>query len=176
MNLYVARHGQSILNLQNKVCGITDAELTAKGIEQAERLAHAVKSLDINVILTSPLKRALNTSTIVGEICNIAVQIEPMLIEQNYGIYEGVERTNKCFLENKQQFAFKYPDGESQMQVAHRIYTLLDSLKENYADKNILLLSHGGVCRIIKTYFEDMTNDEFYHYTLHNCEIAKYHL
>ena len=38
MKLYVARHGQTIWNAQNKVCGITDVELTDKGIEQAEKL------------------------------------------------------------------------------------------------------------------------------------------
>ncbi len=176
MNLYAARHGQSVLNLQNKVCGITDAELTAEGISQAERLAASVQKLNIDLILTSPLKRAADTSRIIGEICNIPVQVEPLLIEQNYGIYEGADRNNAEFLQNKRQFGCKYPNGESHLQVACRIYTLLDRIKQNYSDKNILLLSHGGVCRIIKSYFADMTNEEFFRYTLPNCEIEKYQL
>ncbi len=174
MTIYVARHGQSVFNLQNKVCGITDVELTDKGFEQAKKLADLIHSENIDLILTSPLKRAFDTSKIISERCNIPIQIETMLIEQNYGVYEGVDRSDENFLANKRQFAFKYPNGESQMQVASRVYTLLDRLKNNYPDKSILLLSHGGVCRIIRTYFEDMTNDEFFSYTLGNCELLKY--
>ncbi len=43
MNLYIARHGQTVWNAQNKVCGITDVDLTEKGIEQAKALALTVK-------------------------------------------------------------------------------------------------------------------------------------
>ena len=42
MILYVARHGQTIWNEQNRVCGITDIDLTEKGKEQAKALAHSV--------------------------------------------------------------------------------------------------------------------------------------
>lgn len=80
------------------------------------------------------------------------------------------------FLENKKHFAYKYPNGESMMQVAHRVYELLNEIKSNYSDKNVLLISHGGVCRIINTYFKDMTNDEFFYYTLNNAELVEYSL
>ena len=47
MNLYIARHGQTIWNAQNKVCGITDAELTEKGMEQAKVLAEQAAGKDL---------------------------------------------------------------------------------------------------------------------------------
>ena len=47
MKLFVARHGQTTWNTQNKVCGITDVELTEKGIEQAKKLADIVKKHNI---------------------------------------------------------------------------------------------------------------------------------
>ena len=53
MKLYVARHGQTVWNAQNKVCGITDVDLTEKGIEQAGQLAEIVPD-DIDMIITSP--------------------------------------------------------------------------------------------------------------------------
>lgn len=99
-----------------------------------------------------------------------------MLIEQNYGIYEGVDRKNDSFLVNKRNFAYKYPNGESMMQVAHRIYGLIDKIKVYYQGKNILIVSHGGVCRIIRTYFKDMSNDEFFNYTLENGKLEEYEL
>lgn len=172
--LYIARHGQTVWNAQNRVCGITDVELTEHGKEQAINLAHEVEEKGIDRILSSPLKRAVETSKVVSEMCRIPFEIDERLVEQNYGIYEGVDRTNADFLNNKRCFVFKYPNGESMMQVAHRVYELLDEIKDNYRDKNVLIISHGGVCRIIHTYFVDMTNEEFFNYTLQNAKLEKY--
>lgn len=176
MKLFVARHGQTTWNAQNKVCGITDVELTEKGIKQAEELADIVKKHNIDTIISSPLKRAIKTSQIVADKNNITLQIEKLLIEQNYGIYEGVDRANDNFLVNKRNFAYRYPNGESMMQVAYRIYGLIDKIKEQYQGKNILIISHGGICRIIRTYFIDMSNDEFFSYTLENGKLEEYEL
>ncbi|MBR2402356.1 MAG: histidine phosphatase family protein [Lachnospiraceae bacterium] len=174
--LYIARHGQTIWNEQNKVCGITDVELTDKGREQAKALALKVADKDVDVIISSPLKRAIETSTIVSEICNVPMEIDDRLLEQNYGIYEGVDRKDEAFLNNKRNFAYKYPNGESMMQVAYRVYGLIDEIKCKYKDKNVLIISHGGVCRIINTYFRDMTNEEFFNYTLKNGQLEEYRL
>lgn len=56
MKLFVTRHGQTTWNVQNKVCGITDVELTEKGIEQAKKLADIVQNHNIDMIISSPLK------------------------------------------------------------------------------------------------------------------------
>ena len=113
------------------------------------------------MIITSPLKRAVETGKIVAAKMNVPLYREVLLIEQNYGIYEGVDRKEPQFLNNKRNFAYRYPGGESMMQVAYRIYGFIDKIKEEYSEKKILLISHGGVCRIIRTYFTDMTNEEF---------------
>jgi len=176
MMLYVARHGQTVWNAQNKVCGITDVDLTEKGIEQAKTLAYLVESQNLNLILSSPLRRAVDTSKIIANICNIPIEVDRRLIEQNYGIYEGVDRKNEAFLNNKRNFAYKYPNGESMMQVAYRVYGLIDDIRYKYPKDNILIISHGGVCRIINTYFKDMTNEEFFNYTLMNGALEKYEL
>ena len=176
MKLYVARHGQTVWNAANRVCGITDVELTEKGIEQAQELAKLVAEAKVDMILTSPLVRAMDTGKIVSEYCNIPMMVDNRLIEQNYGIYEGVDRTNEEFLANKRNFAYRYPNGESMMQVAYRIYGLLEDIKKKYSGKDVLLISHGGVCRIIDTYFNDMTNEEFFNYTLKNAQLKIYEL
>ena len=176
MKLYVARHGQTVWNAANRVCGITDVELTEKGIEQAQELAKLVAEAKVDMILTSPLVRAMDTGKIVSEYCNIPMMVDNRLIEQNYGIYEGVDRKNEEFLANKRNFAYRYPNGESMMQVAYRIYGLLEDIKEKYSGKDVLLISHGGVCRIIETYFNDMTNEEFFNYTLKNAQLKIYEL
>ena len=54
------------------------------------------------------------------------MEIDERLIEQNYGIYEGVDRNDAVFLNNKRNFAYRYPCGEFMMQVAYRVYGLLE--------------------------------------------------
>ena len=53
---------------------------------------------------------------------------------------------------------------------------LLDDVKKAYPDKTVLLVCHGGVSRMIKTYFENMTNDEFFHYSPENAFVAEYEM
>lgn len=174
MRFYVARHGETEWNVLNKVCGRTEVELTEKGIEQAEELAHKLKYKNIYVIISSPMKRAVRTSGIIAEKLGADVVTDDRLIEQDYGIYEGVDRRDEGFLGNKRNFAYRYPGGESMMQVAYRTYGLLEELKLRYSGKNVLIVCHGGVCRVINTYFRDMTNEEFFRYSLDNCGVEEY--
>ena len=174
MRFFVTRHGETDWNVLNKVCGRTEVELTEKGKMQAAVLADILKDKKIDIIIASPMKRAVDTSRIIAEKCGSAVEIDDRLIEQDYGIYEGVDRKDERFLGNKRNFAFRYPGGESMMQVACRTYGLLDELKVRYDGKNVLIVCHGGVCRVINTYFRDMTNDEFFRYSLGNCGLEEY--
>lgn len=176
MKLFVARHGETEWNAQDKVCGLTDLSLTETGREQARKLAQTAQGKEIKVILASPLKRAQETAGIVGEALGLPVETEPLLIEQNYGIYEGVSRFNPDFLANKRCFAYRYPGGESMMQMAHRLYGLIDRVRKQYWERNVLFVCHGGVCRVIHTYFQDVTNEEFFHYAQENCGIMEYEL
>ena len=60
------------------------------------------------------------------------------------------------------------------MQVAYRTYGLIDELRVRYCGKNVLIVCHGGVCRVVNTYFRDMTNEEFFNYSLENCGVEEY--
>lgn len=176
MKLYVARHGQTQWNLEDRVCGRTDLPLTAVGEAQAEILAEKARNLGITKILVSPMLRARQTAAPISRITGIPLETDNRLIEQNYGIYEGVSRFDEGFLHNKSHFAFRYPGGESMMDVAHRVYSLLEEIKEKYPQETILLVCHGGVCRNIRTYFEDMTNEEYFHYSEENAAFRVYEL
>ena len=176
MKLYVARHGQTQWNAENKVCGRTDQPLTAVGIAQAEALAEKAEGLGIDLILTSPLQRAHTMAQILADRCGAQLQVDQRLIEQDYGIFEGVDRQNPGFLANKRQFAVRYPGGESMMDLAGRIYPLLWEIKEKYPEKCVLLACHGGACRVIRTFFVPMTNEEYFAYSPENCSLECYEL
>lgn len=173
-HVYFVRHGESEWNVANKICGRTDIPLTEKGHEQAIQTAKKILEEEIvfDEILTSPLMRAKETARHISEITNVPMRIEQRLIEQHFGRFEGTPRDGEEFKKAKQNFISRYDGGESMMEVAHRIYSLLDDIKEE--DKTYLLVAHNGIARILKSYFEDMSNEEFAQFGVKNCEIVRF--
>lgn len=172
--LYFTRHGQTVWNVENKICGSTDIALTGLGHEQAVRLGQRIKEerLPIDEILTSPLVRAKNTAEHISEITGIPMRVEDLLREQNFGVFEETPRDSREFLEAKKQFVNRFETGESMLMVARRVYTLLDRLSKE--GKIYLLVAHNGIARVVHSYFYDMSNEEFAGYSMKNCALAEY--
>lgn len=176
MKLYFARHGETEWNAINRILGRTDIPLNEKGKQQALELAEKAKKLPIDVILASPLSRAQETAQAILDAINVPVQTEPDLIESDFGIFEGTPRGGVEYQKSKREYFSRFPEGESFMDLAGRIYPLLRRIKEEYAEKNVLLVAHGGIGRIIENYFHDMSNEEFTSFFMENCEIREYEL
>ncbi|NJJ40485.1 histidine phosphatase family protein [Paenibacillus apii] len=174
MNLYIVRHGQTEWNYENRVCGITEVQLTNRGIEQAKELSKTIIGKQIDIIISSPLSRALKTAEIISNVISKEIIIDNRLIEQNYGVFEGVNRDSEDFKEAKKHFPNRLFGGESLLQVAQRTFNLLDEIKGKFRNQNVLIVTHGGVCRIINAYFNDQMNGEFYKFHLGNCEMKEY--
>ena len=174
MRIYAARHGQTQWNAENRICGRTDLPLTQTGMAQAVQLAENAVGKGIDLIIASPMLRTRQTAGVVAEKLGVPVQTDDRLIEQDYGIYEGMDRKTQAFLDNKRQFATRHPGGESAMQLAYRVYSLLEEVRAKYPDRTVLLVCHGGIMRVIRTYFEDMTNEAYANYSAENAELAEY--
>ncbi len=172
--LYFTRHGQTVWNVENKICGATDIALTQTGHMQAVELGNLMKEhpLKIDKILYSPLIRARDTALHIAEITGIPAACEPRLKEQNFGKFESTPRDGAEFLTAKQHFADHFGGGESMLEMAQRIYNLLDELSKD--DKIYLLVAHNGIARIVDSYFHDMSNEEFANYKLKNCQVVEY--
>ena len=147
MTLYFTRHGQTVWNVENKICGATDSELTELGREQAAKLGAEIakQNLAIDMILYSPLARARDTAQIIADITGIELRMEERLTEQNFGKWEGTPRDGADFRIAKHSFANSYEGGESMLRLAVRIYSLLDELKEEGSDRTYLLVAHNGI-------------------------------
>lgn len=173
---YFARHGQTIWNVENKICGATDIELTEKGHNQAKELGQRIsdEGIHIDEIICSPLVRAAETARHIAEIIEVPMRVEPRLKEQNFGKYEGTPRDGEDFRRAKECFADSYEGGESMIQFCHRIYGLLDEIRGEADEKVYLLVAHNGVARAVQSYFGDMTNEEFAKFGIRNCELKKY--
>lgn len=170
--LYFTRHGETIWNVENKICGATDIALTELGHRQAIELGQRLKGLPIQEILASPLMRARHTAEHISEITGIPMRIEEQLREQNFGKYEAGPRNSQEFLAAKGQFVNRFETGESMLMLAKRIYTLLDRLRQE--DKIYLLVAHNGIARVVNSYFYDMANEEYAAFSLKNCELREY--
>lgn len=173
--IYFTRHGQTIWNVENKICGATDIELTELGHEQAIELGQEIlrQGLQIDEILYSPLIRAKETARHISEVTNIPMREEPRLKEQNFGKYESTPRNGEEFSKMKSHFINHYEGGETMLHLAQRIYNLLDELKEQ-PDKTYLLVAHNGIARVVHSYFYDMENEEFAKFGIKNCEVRCY--
>ena len=109
-SVYFVRHGQTVWNVENKICGATDIELTALGHEQAIETGKKIleKKIEADVILYSPLVRAKDTALHISEITGIPAKEEMRLKEQNFGKYESTARDGAKFREAKKQFVQSY--------------------------------------------------------------------
>ena len=177
-SLYFTRHGQTVWNVENKICGATDIELTELGHRQAEELGEIIKNggYHIDEILYSPLVRASETARHISEITGIPMRAEERLREQCFGKYEGTARDGAIFAEAKTHFLDHYEGGETMVHLCQRVYNLLDELKAESQEngKTYLLVAHNGISRIVQSYFNDMTNKEFAAFGIKNCEVREY--
>ena len=141
-NIYFTRHGETVWNVENKICGMTDSPLTARGQEQARQLGELVRDsgLQIDEILYSPLSRAADTAKAIAAATGLPARCD---------------------------------GGESMMQLAQRIYNLLDELKAD-TGKTYLLVAHNGIARVVHSYFYDMTNEEYAAAGIKNCQLVEY--
>ena len=173
MKLYVVRHGQTNYNIANKVCGKSDVELTDLGKQQAKKASEQLQDIALDLIFASPLKRAYTTAKIINKNHQLPIHQDQRIQEINFGKFEGVVN-NEEFQYYKQNHALHYPEGESLFQVVHRVYSFLEELEKNYPDKNILVVCHGGIVRVIHSYFYDMTNEEYAAFGVKNCAVVRH--
>lgn len=177
MRIVLLRHGETEWNTNNLVLGRTDVPLSDKGRKQAEEVGKQLSTYKIDKIYTSPLKRAVETAHIVNNCqkdkCSCVVSL--CLIEQNFGIFEGVNRSLVDYQMEKRQYFKRYKNGESYFDVAARVYPFIEGILKQERG-NILLVTHGGICRIITNYFQDMGNEEFVAFKLRNCEYEVFEL
>ena len=174
--IYFVRHGQTLWNVENKICGATDIALTDRGRQQADETGRKILSEGITAdeILCSPLSRARETAERISKITGIPLRAEPRLTEQNFGRWEGTARDGEDFLKAKEVFTSRHGNGESTLQLACRVYSLLDELKAESDRKTVILVAHNGIARMVHSYFYEMTNEEYARFGIPNCAVMKY--
>ncbi|MCQ2400321.1 MAG: histidine phosphatase family protein [Lachnospiraceae bacterium] len=152
--LYLIRHGQTNLNKTRRWNCQSDEDINEEGIKQAEAAADAVEKLPLDLILCSPLIRTRHTCEIINR-NHVPVIYDKRLMERCGGIitgqpYEYYDHDLYYNLNTKD-----FPEGmEPLSDFMGRVHELLKEVEEKYREKNVLLVTHGGVSRCVKYYFE----------------------
>lgn len=156
MELYLIRHGESMGDIEQRVEGSWDAELTDNGREQVKLLQKrlAVEDSNFDLIFSSPLKRAAETAKAISEIALKPVIYDERLKEQDTGILGGMKieeasAINKPRDENGYRYYEKFPEGESALDHTWRVAHFYMELLDRYSDKKICLITHGGTINIL---------------------------
>jgi probable phosphoglycerate mutase len=159
--IYFVRHGECGANVKGVFAGqADDSPLTSKGREQAVAVGKRLKNngLKLDRIITSPLQRARETAEIIAEV----VGLEKDEIEADAGIAEydmgSLSGTPVRVLASFEEAC--PPDAENIMDFQSRVMGLVERLEGS--SKNILLVSHAGVGRVIEGTWLGMNPKEFY--------------
>jgi broad specificity phosphatase PhoE len=152
MRLTLVRHGHSKHGVEQYIAGNIGCKgLTERGIQQARQLAQRLKSEPVrcDVLLSTSVKRAHETATIIGAQINQPVQIEDDLREllpgdadglsweqyrQQYGEFDFATHPDRLFA----------PNGESWNQFVDRVKTILNTLNQTYGDQDVIAVTHSG--------------------------------
>lgn len=97
------------------------------------------------------------------------------LLERNYGEFEKTLKSSFDYDEfwnytlNK-----KYKKAESAQEFFDRVVDFIQMIKQKYADKNVLVVTHAGVTKVFKWYFDGLKDEEIGPYLPDNCAVSQY--
>lgn len=169
--IFFFRHGTTDENLRRTFCGITDTEL-----KKMDKVLFPVT----DVIFSSPLRRCtayLNDPGLSGK----KVIISDKLKETDFGLWEGLTfdevmtrfPDDACkYLENP--FGFEFPSGESFKKVSTRIedFILIDLDCHVKSGKDILVISHEGIIKMILIRLFRLQDDFFFKFKIQNAKFT----
>lgn len=149
MKLYVVRHGQTDQNVLGLVQGDTESDLTEKGREEAKALQELVESLNVDVVVSSPLRRALDTAKLITN-NKKEIIIDERLIERNFGLSEGKPVDEELTVK---YWDFRLNTDINQVEkvqdLMFRITEFIEDMRNKYDDKKVLVVAHSAILRAI---------------------------
>lgn len=147
--IILIRHGETDWNASQRWQGQSDIPLNENGREQARKLASRLADWPIDAIYSSDLKRAKETAKILGESMSIEPIFEPAWRERNGGRFEGMtsqelNNLDKQRLEKLRDKDWAPPGGESNSQVAQRVWDSFERIVDRHQGDVVAIVTHGG--------------------------------
>jgi phosphoserine phosphatase len=159
LRLILVRHGQTDANRNHVLQGQSDGALNAMGLQQAEALARQLKDVQIDQIISSPLRRAQGTATAIARYHNLPVMTEELLREWNCGLLDGVPA--EVFRKELQKTvgplsSFRPEGGETLLEVRQRAAKFLSHLVVDGRDQTVLICTHGDFMRALMSLLQEI--------------------
>ena len=141
----LVRHGETEWTLSGQHTGRTDIPLTERGRKQARLLQPLLSTANFALVLSSPLQRARETCELAG--LGSRMEIEPDLMEWDYGEYEGLSSKEiKRSAPNWMVFTDGCPGGETPEQVGARVDRLIHRIRP--VAGRVAVFAHGHLLRV----------------------------
>lgn len=158
MTIYIVRHGQTEENIQRILQGHMPGTLTDKGKEQVRNAAELLSKEGVKFtrIVSSDLKRAMDSARIISEKLNLPITPMEILRERDWGKFTGMsiaEASEKYRIDGK----WIFPEGttETEEGIYERAGKALVELQKQFADETIIVVTHGQFARnLIAAHFE----------------------
>lgn len=170
--MFIFRHGQTEDNANFIFSGWRDSVLTEKGKEQALELAEKIKDKKIQMLVSSPQTRAVDTMKIACSLnkdaANLEINTDERIKERSYGVLQGKSKLEiqlenpELLLKIRRSFDYRPEDGESIKMVCERVRAFCDEMiplmKQH--NINIAVSCHGNSIRGFRKYFENLSDEE----------------
>ena len=154
--IYLIRHGATIFSAEDRFAGATDVDLSDEGRRQAEALALRLSDDHITAVYCSPMRRTIETATIVARPHNLTPLLRDGLREINHGRWESLRRSDveAQFPEEyaaweEDPFIYAPLDGESGLSVMARALPVIREVVSQHKDENVAVVSHKATIRLI---------------------------
>jgi probable phosphoglycerate mutase len=150
--IYLVRHGQSIHNLEERIAGQQDSQLTESGFQDARSVAAAIGRSDFDVVYCSDLLRARQTAEAIYDYLklNCPINFSPLLRELDYGDFTEKPVSEAFeFLNYKVAQGQRYPGGEGFIDLEERAQRFISQLKRESSGRRALVVSHAGSLRLL---------------------------
>ncbi len=162
-DFYMFRHGETDYNVAGRWQGRgVDYPLNQNGVSQAEQLIEKLQGLGIEIIYSSPLKRALQTAQIAGSGIGAEVKILDDLAECALGVVEGMLKTEisvkypelwQTWYEETDATDTRWPGGESKKEIQQRMFKAFETML-SYPENVIGVATHSGSMRYFLLAFD----------------------
>ena len=164
--IILIRHGETDWIVEGRYQGQDDPPLNAKGLAQAHRLAEGLHDVPLDVLITSPLRRACQTAEILAETLGLPLHAEPRLMEIHQGDWQGRLRAEIAALYPElfrrwetEPWEVTPPGGEHLSQVQARVYAALDDIIMQYQGQRIGMVAHRIPIALIKVRYQGLDPD-----------------
>ncbi len=155
-NLYIVRHGQTEWNIQGKIQGHKNANLTEDGLKQGDKVAERMASEKIDIIYSSDLDRARITAEKISKTTGAKLIVTEELREMNFGVWEGeffkdvkVSDPDGYMKWMKEPENLNIAEGETLEILEKRMEKVINKIVAENEGKNIVIVSHGTALKTL---------------------------